>query len=183
MENLQSTLRTYLEPGEQLLWTGKPKSGVLFRASDLYAIPFSLLWCGFAIFWMMGAWRSGGWLFALFGVPFVVMGLMFVFGRFILDALRRKNTIYGLTDMRVIVKSGIFTSTITSLNLKRINTVSLEEKKDGFGNVLMGTNDQPDIVANAMSWWPGITTEVPRFELIQNAKGVYSQIINLQNRG
>ncbi len=75
--NLQSELREHLDRDETLLWTGKPKSGIIFRTADIFMIPFSILWCGFAIFWVIMASQGGG-IFGLFGVPFVIIGLIFV---------------------------------------------------------------------------------------------------------
>ena len=71
----------------------------MLRASDAFAIPFGLLWCGFAIFWEWSV-VSGGrapWFFELWGVPFVAVGLYLVFGRFIADAYQRGRTVYGIT--------------------------------------------------------------------------------------
>ncbi|PSR12475.1 MAG: hypothetical protein DA408_18330 [Bacteroidetes bacterium] len=93
-ENYQSQFREHLSRGEHLIWTGKPKSGIVFKAADVFVIPFSIFWCGFSIFWVIMAAQSDV-IFALFGVPFVFLGLNFVFGRFILDAWQRKNTVYG----------------------------------------------------------------------------------------
>src|SRR5580704_18792345 len=65
-----------LGPQEQLLWAGRPPAGLLLRPAEAFLIPFSLLWCGFAIFWECAAiTQIADPLFVLFGIPFVLMGL------------------------------------------------------------------------------------------------------------
>lgn len=54
-------LRTELFAGETLLWSGQPEQKVLFHQQDWFAVPFSLLWGGFAIFWeagVLGLWDN-----------------------------------------------------------------------------------------------------------------------------
>ena len=41
-------LRTLLDTNEKLVWSGYPRKGLIFRTADIFLIPFSLLWCGFA---------------------------------------------------------------------------------------------------------------------------------------
>lgn len=104
-ENRQS-IRTQLQPGEVLLWEGAPERGIHFQRSDLLAIPFSLLWCGFAIFWEIGVIATGGpLLFKIWGIPFVLMGLYITVGRFFFRAWQLAGTCYAVTDRRVILQS------------------------------------------------------------------------------
>ena len=97
-----------LRDGETLLWAGAPDPGVLFSRNDLFLIPFSLLWCGFAIFWELSVLRDGAypWFFPVFGGFFVVMGLFLVAGRFLLKRLRKARTGYAVTDRRAFLVSG-----------------------------------------------------------------------------
>ena len=68
------------------------------RPGDAGLIPFSLLWCGFAIFWESLAMKTGELLPELWGVPFVLVGLYFVFGRFVVDAYVRAHTSWSNSD-------------------------------------------------------------------------------------
>ena len=95
-----------LRPGEQLLWCGRPDPRLWFTAADLYLIPFSVMWCGFAIFWELGASRGGGPFFTLWGVPFIAIGLYMVVGRFFYKHYRKKQTVYGITTQRALVAAG-----------------------------------------------------------------------------
>lgn len=99
-------LQPYLRPGEQLLWCGRPDPGVWFTAADLYLIPLSILWCGFAIFWEAGASQGGGPFFTAWGIPFIAIGLYMVIGRFFYKQHRKKQTSYGITAQRALVAVG-----------------------------------------------------------------------------
>jgi hypothetical protein len=43
---------------------------------------FGFLWLGFALFWTFMAWRSGGGMMALFGIPFILIGIAMIVGSF-----------------------------------------------------------------------------------------------------
>ena len=170
-------LQSQLAPNEHLLWFGQPRSGVVFRASDVFVIPFSLLWGGFAIFWEAGVLASGAPLFfMLWGVPFVFVGLYMIFGRFIIDAKQRSKTYYGVTSERIIIVSVLFGKKIKSLDLLTLSEISLDEKSDGSGTITFG----PAPVG--YQWFGGTRfpgrgqQSVPAFEMIQNAKSVYDTV-------
>ncbi len=85
-----------LTSGESILWAGQPNPRVIFHKDDIFLIPFSLLWGGFAIFWeagVSGFWggnhgNGGSWIFGMiWGVPFVLIGQYLIWGRFFYDAL------------------------------------------------------------------------------------------------
>lgn len=96
-----------LQPGETIRWSGQGDPSVVFSSSDVWLIPFSLLWGGFAISWEVNAITSGaGPFLALFGSVFVLVGLYFIVGRFFVKAHRKRTTAYAVTDRRVFVTNG-----------------------------------------------------------------------------
>lgn len=178
---LENQLRPVLGTGERLIWAGQPKKGIHLRAADAYLIPFSLLWGGFAIFWETTVIATGApFLFKLWGIPFVVVGLYMIFGRFIADAIRRKKTIYGITSDRIIIRSGIFNTEIKSLNIRTLSDISFSQKKDGSGTITLG----PGIpFANKMRGfsWTG-SSGTPELEMIPDVKSVYDKLISIQRQ-
>jgi hypothetical protein len=93
-----------LRCGERVLWNGRPDPSVVFTRADAFFVPFSLLWCGFAIFWESLVLGNGApLLFPTFGGVFVVLGVYLVAGRFAAKAVLKARTRYWLTDQRAIV--------------------------------------------------------------------------------
>src|SRR5205085_12461188 len=152
---VQSLLGSELEPGERLLWSGIPRQGPLLRPADAMMIPFSLMWGGFAIFWEYSVVHGGApFFFALWGIPFVLVGLYLIFGRFFYDSFLRARTWYALSDDRAIIISGAFTRQLQSIKLKTLSEVTMDERADGSGNIRFGPAGQ-----NQFAWsgagWPG----------------------------
>ena len=183
-----------LDPGEKLLWSGVPRQGVFLRGSDILLIPFSLLWGGFAIFWeasvlvMVPRASSHGnappffnYIFPLFGLPFVVIGLYLIFGRFFVDSAIRGRTVYAITDRRIIIRSGLFSRSTKSLNLRTLSDVTLSEKDDGRGTITLG----PSVGIYSMfqgTSWPGMGRHaVPILDSIADAKAAYEILRRAQH--
>jgi hypothetical protein len=173
-----------LDPGEQLLWHGQPKQGLLLRSSDILMIPFSLLWGGFAIFWESAAITNGApFFFVLWGIPFMLVGLYVIVGRFFVEAAQRSRTYYAVTDERIIILSGIMNRNVKTLNLRSLSDINLTLRSDGRGTITFGP-------AHPMSWWYAGTWwprsgkyATPGFEMIEDARAVYVQIRQAQKRG
>lgn len=99
-------LQPYLRDDEQLLWYGTPDPRVWFTSADVFMVPFSILWCAFAIFWESGVTSSGApVVFKLWGIPFVAAGLYIVFGRFLYKRYRKSRTAYAVTTRRAMIAS------------------------------------------------------------------------------
>ena len=107
-----AAIQPELTSGESVLWTGQPNQSKIFHKEDAFLVPFSLLWGGFAIFWeagVAGLWPSGPrshetWIFGvIWGIPFVLIGQYFIWGRCLYAAWKKKRMHYAVTDRRVIV--------------------------------------------------------------------------------
>jgi hypothetical protein len=132
-------LQPHIRRGERLLWAGRPDPDVHFTGRDAFLIPFSLMWGGFAIFWEVTAIvssRGGGALLALWGVPFVVVGLYFIFGRFVVKHRRKLTTAYGVTDRRAIVTSGA--RSIDDTPVAHVSTAIRRSKDGSHVSVMFG---------------------------------------------
>lgn len=184
--DIQQELQYELIDDEKLIWTGRPGLGIIFRKIDIFLIPFSVFWFGMILFVIFGATASASkspdvpWPIFLFFIPFLVAGCYITFGRFWLDKRRRANTIYGITDNRIIIRSGVFSKKVNSFNIKTLSNLSVDEKPDGSGNIIFS---QGDFVFGMMSGmiWQGMGTRfVPRFELIGDVRNVYNIILKIQ---
>lgn len=168
-------LRPYLRTDERLVWTGAPTQGLLLTAQDIYLIPFSLLWGGFAIFWESTVLATDGLGFmALFGIPFVVVGLFVIFGRFIVDARLRGGMVYGLTDRRALVLRRRFGESLSTVGLG--DDIALDRHADGTGTVRFGPKVSMFAMNRSMGfsiWIPSLSP-TPQFLRIPDADKVYT---------
>jgi len=182
----ERALAPELGAGERLLWAGHPRRGLRLVMADALLIPFSMLWCGFAIFWERNALAAAApGFFALWGVPFVAMGLYMVFGRFIADAVRRSKITYGLTPRRLILISGVLSRQVKSIDLSSLGELSVGERRDGSGTITLGTSSSPTPwgVSLLGPSWPGAAGRLPpMLEAVEHARAVYEKIRTLKSQ-
>jgi hypothetical protein len=134
-----SALEPHLVHNERVLWTGRPDPAKHFTKADTFAIPFSLMWGGFAIFWEAAALASGPGFFALFGLPFVAIGLYMIFGRFIYKARLKRRTLYAVTDRRVLqLVKRQRGDVLDAAFIDAISAVNRDVGADGSGSVIFG---------------------------------------------
>ena len=143
-QEIAAELQSEMTSGESLLWSGQPQQRVIFHQQDWFAIPFSLLWGGFAIFWEWGVTghfdnahgsHSAPGFFVLWGVPFVVMGQYLIWGRFLYAAWKKARTYYGITNKRVLVVNAGKSRRVTDAYFPNIDSVSLATRSDGIGTI------------------------------------------------
>lgn len=140
MDDSARVISAELGPDETIVWSGTPRQGLMLRSGDFFRIPFSLMWCGFAVFWEASVFRTGAPLFfRLWGVPFVLVGLHMVFGRFFVDAWTRSKTRYGVTNSRVLIVMEGSGKKVISLDRRNLDEITLDDHGDGSGTITFGS--------------------------------------------
>lgn len=137
-------LRNYLLSGEQFLWNGRPKQGIHFQSYDVFLVPFSLFWGGFAIFWNASVWDAGApSFFRLWGLPFLIIGVYLIIGRFLHDAYNRTYLYYAVTNQRVLIYNAGLGQSLKSLDIQSLPALSLSEKRNGSGTISFEPSSSP----------------------------------------
>ncbi|NTF42371.1 PH domain-containing protein [Rhizobium rhizogenes] len=177
-------IQNYFLPGEKLLWLGRPKQGLMFSKRDVLQVPFSLLWGGFAIFWEIMAVRQANapLFFRLWGVPFILIGLYLIVGRFALDAFVRARTQYAVSDQRIIVLREGWFSKLLTMSLDRLPALDLDQKGDGTGTISFGSDAQAGYGRrNGLSAWTPALSDVPQFLGIREVRDTFNIIQRAQS--
>ena len=170
----EAVIRAKLDDGEQLVWSGQPRQGVFLQPTDAVFIPVSLLWGGFAFYWeYMVVSTHQFWVLQLWGIPFVLIGLYLVVGRFFADAYMRSRTYYGLTDKRVIIMRG---AAVQSIALSDLKDVVLAQTSGRSGTLVFGPPNLPPPASSVAFFQPSRGPQYPMFQMIPAAQSVYDQV-------
>jgi hypothetical protein len=179
--------------GETIEWAGQPNAGVIFHKQDLYLVPFSLLWGGFAIFWealVSGFWGSGkhsggpNLFMMLWGVPFVLAGQYLIWGRFVYAAWKRKRTHYAVTNRRVLVIQNGWHRQMAAAYIDALPNLSKESGSRGAGT-LRFAQAQPTL-SGRQGWgaWDGMSVgSTPTFVDVDDVDSVYRLVSDLRDKG
>jgi len=124
---------SYLTPDEEIIWSDQPLANKLFSTQDLFLIPFSLLWGGFALVWEAMALSSGPSFAILWGIPFVLVGQYMIWGRFIYKYLSRRQTYYAITPQRILILKTLFGQDLSAHYLNQLPTLTLRGQSLLFG--------------------------------------------------
>jgi hypothetical protein len=177
--DIENQLRPDLGKDERLLWTGRPKTGIRLRVTDIFVIPFSLLWFGFAIFWEYEVLKMGVNFMAFFGIPFILAGLYMTIGRFFHDAWKRKKTVYGISNTHVFIKSSFFEKNTKVIDIKNIAEINYKEKSDGSGTITFGNTDFRYEIFRGMGYRRAAMMP-PSLDFIEDVSGVYAVLMGLK---
>ena len=148
----QLRAQSELQSGESLYWTGTadPRRAAISAIPDsIFGIPFA----GFALFFITHAYHatsamsksshnafvSGFQVFPLFGLPFLLVGLGIILAP-LWAFLKGGNTVYAVTNQRVMIITGSGNRSVKSLTPADIVSVDHRERPDGSGDIAITTN-------------------------------------------
>jgi hypothetical protein len=172
-----------LLPGEKLIWTGKPGTGLMLTKMDFLLIPFSLLWGGFAIFWeyqvLTKTQGKAPFFLVLWGIPFILAGIYFIVGRFFVDAYVRSKTFYAITDSRLLILREGLLGGVQAFQLSQLPAVSFSGSPVGRGTLdLSGARPFNRSFA---AWTPALAKGA-RLLKIENAWHVFTLLQQTQRQ-
>ncbi len=128
-------LNRYLQPGEKLLWHGKPSRGIRRLERDKKRVPSTLFLCGIIAFSTAKAvLQKEVSLTDPSTILSILILLYFLFGRFVVRIFKRKQFYYGITDQRVIIMGK---DTMDSFPYPQITELSVERHKGHIGTVFL----------------------------------------------
>ena len=170
----------YLIPGEYVKWTGQPARRIRFQPIYLFIIPFTFVWCGGVIGAAAASVMNyiegeGGIVEILFNLPFFAGGAFFIYVLYILPLMRRRQTRYAVTNMRVME---YFRGKINTVSIEPHTPVMISAvSKRGTASVTVGAPyDDPreqakrpgELVRDMSNLTPGIITmmDIPEAERV-----------------
>jgi hypothetical protein len=172
---MTTDLRTKLMPHERMLWSGIPAQGWMFTSSDIFLIPFSVLWLGFVTFWEFGVHDNGApWFFMLWGAMFLVVGLFFFIGRFVLDAWLRRQTSYAVTDQRILIVRAAPWARFTAIEFDRLPEMTLVGEGRPRSSIRFGA--AAALNNRSLTIWTPSLDPVPQFLGIPDSAHVFAMI-------
>lgn len=139
--NVTYNLEKILEPGERIIWEGRPKKNAYCINSIAALTPFALMWLLLDSFFIITTISGGVDIFlAIFLIVFFSIHLMPVWiwiGQMLTANKKWKNVKYVLTDRRILIQDK--TMALVGINYKDIIKVDLYnfglDKFFGVGDV------------------------------------------------
>ncbi len=144
--------------GEEVIWHGAPRAGRMFRRSALLWL-FALPWTAFAMTWEGiaiavaftgdesgvpdGVPRALVYVFVLFGIPFVLVGLGMMAAPF-WAARKAARTLQIVTDRRFALVTQGKAMTVESWPLAAVVGTKRKARRDGSGDLTLSFGDVRD---------------------------------------
>jgi hypothetical protein len=125
---------------EEILWIGQPETNVRFMRSDIFSIPFSLIFLITGIILFVFAVNNRVFYTFLIGLPFFISGVYPLFGIFFQSKYLKKRTYYAVTNKRVLILTNLFSRDLQSRFISGVHDINKYIHKDGIGTIHFGNH-------------------------------------------
>ncbi len=182
--DLYRQLQPYLNPGETVLWMGKPVGKAPVANAPAITI-FMIFWIGFAVFWTVMATAMGGF-FGIFGIFFIVFGVFGFYNALLGQNRILKTAVYAVTERRaIILTSGRNGMNCTEYIFSNLPHLTLESVNGTVGTIRFVQNqpqygyygDRRYHRSHSIQW----QTQTA-FVMIENVHSVYRLITEQMGR-
>lgn len=143
-------IEALLEPGERLLWHGRPDTNRLVRRQYGWCF-FAGVFFGLSLIWSIASWQRGTVLSMFVGLIFAALGLAVVIAK-ARDIVFARTTRYFVSSRRAAVAVGPRGRIAESYSAEQIGAIEVKSVEDGLGDVLF--NREP-----RLRGYRGVTTE------------------------
>lgn len=96
----------FLDPGERILWQGRPDTAFSLHASNIFLGLFGMAFAGFALIWMVIAASAGGGFWA-FGLIHFAAGMGIILSALFGGPFKRARTWYALSTSRAFIATNL----------------------------------------------------------------------------
>ena len=125
---------TLLEPGERLLWHGRPDANRLVRRQYGWCF-FAGAFLGLSLIWAWDSAQRGTAVSLFVAMLFILAGLTVLYSK-VQEIMAARTTRYMVTDRRAIIASGKRSLKVDSVAPVDIGPIDVANIKDDIGDVL-----------------------------------------------
>lgn len=143
-DSWQREVEEELQPGEELIWAGKPNPSLFVRKSlpiagiGVWVGAFGALWiCGAAGFQIPEHFIF--MIFPLLGTPIIAISLFLLTAPIWLP-ISAKHYVYAVTNKRVITITGWRQRTVISYGPEKLEQIERRQNPDGSGDLLFNSS-------------------------------------------
>ena len=129
-----NNIDTLLEPGERVLWHGRPDVNRLVRRQYGWCF-FAGAFLGLSLIWAWDSAQRGTAVSLFVAMLFILAGLTVLYSK-VQEIMAARTTRYMVTDRRAVIASGKQAQNVDSVAPYDIGPIEIANVKDEIGDVL-----------------------------------------------
>ncbi len=151
-------LKKVLNKKEKVLWEGKPEFWPFIFSTNSVITIVGIFWLLFTLPVFFIGSGLGGIFIKLVMLPFILIGILLVFGMPVYNLFLHSNLYYSITDKRILVQKGVVGRDFDMVDFDQITNA---EVNVGFFDVLFGKKTGSILISTAGTYTSGEQGSVP----------------------